>query len=49
MNGLFDDLGFICAYIYGIQVLTKRAWRDNVQKLELTINTLKKIGLKYNI
>ena len=49
MNDLFHKFKFIRAYIDERLILTKGYWTYNVQKLELTLNTLKEKGLKFNI
>ena len=49
MNDLFQGFEFICAYIYELLIQTKVDCTDHVQKLELTLNKLKEIGLKCNI
>ena len=40
---------FIWAYKYDLLILTKGDWTDNVNKLELILNKLEEIGLKYII
>ena len=49
MNDLFHGFELICAYIDDLLILTKRDWTYHIQKLELTLNTLKEEGIKYNI
>ena len=49
INDLFHGFEFICVYMDEILILTKGNWIDHVHKLELTLNKLKEIGLKYNI
>ena len=49
MNDLFQLFEFIHAYRDKLLILIKWYWKDNVHKLELTLNKLKEIGLKYNI
>ena len=49
MNDLFQGFEFIRSYIYDLFVLKKVYWIYHVYKLELTLNKLKEIGLKYNI
>ena len=49
MNDLFHGFEFIRAYIDDLFILTKGECTDHVQKLELTLNTLKEKGLKFNM
>ena len=49
MNDLFHGFEFNCTYIDDLLVLTKGYCKYHVQKLELTLNKLKKKGLKCNI
>ena len=46
MNDLFHAFKFIRAYIDELLILTKVDCTNNVKKLELTLNKLKKKGLK---
>ena len=48
MNDLFQGFEFIRAYIYDL-LIPKTTWTYHVQRLELTSNKLKKIGIKCNI
>ena len=49
MDDLYHGFKFILAYIYVILILSMGYWTDHVQKLELTLNKMKKNGLKYDI
>ena len=45
MNDSFQGFEFIRAYIYALLILTKGYWSYHVQKLELTLNTWRKVEL----
>ena len=45
MKYLFKIFEFICELL----ILTKGYWKYHVHKLELSLNKLKEIGLKWNI
>ena len=45
MKYLFKIFEFICELL----ISTKGYWKYHVQKLELSLNKLKEIGLKWNI
>ena len=49
MNDLFHVFEFIRAYMDELFILTKADCTDNVKKLELTLNKMKKKGLKRDI
>ena len=49
MNNLFQVFWFIHEYIDELLIFKKIDWKNNVHKLELTLNKLNKNGLKFNI
>ena len=46
---MFRGFGFIWSYIYGLLIITKGDWSNNMVKLELTLKIIKYNGLKCNI
>ena len=49
MNDLFHAFKFICVCTDEVLILTRGDWKDNVHKLEWTLNKLKDKGIKCNI
>ena len=49
MNEIFRGFEFIQAYIDDLLIVTNGDWSDHLEKLELTLQTLKDNGLKCNI
>ena len=49
MRYLFQGFEFIRVHVYGLLILTKLSCTNNVHKLDLTLNKLKEIGLKFDL